>query len=85
MVPDRVDADGAAVSRDARDFWQHQWQGQSFMAIGLQDPVLGEPVMQDLRAIIRGCPEPMRLEQGGHFVQEHGQSIAEQALKHFSP
>ncbi len=83
MVPDRPDADGAAVSRQARDFWQQQWRGKSLMAIGLQDPVLGEPVMRALRELIRGCPEPLLLPQAGHFVQEHGEPIAQAAISHF--
>ena len=37
-----------------------------------QDPVLGPAVMQGLRKAIRNCPEPIVLEQAGHFVQEHG-------------
>jgi hypothetical protein len=53
--------------------------------VGLQDPVLGWPVMQHLQQTIRGCPEPLRLEQGGHFVQEQGEVIAQAALRHFSP
>jgi tRNA(adenine34) deaminase len=84
MVPEHADDDGAAVSRQARDFWATQWQGQSLMAIGQQDPVLGEPVMRALRASIRGCPEPMLLPQAGHFVQEHGEAIAESAVRHFA-
>jgi tRNA(adenine34) deaminase len=83
MVPDHPDAQGAAISREARDFWSAQWQGQSLMAIGMQDPVLGEPVMRDLRHIIRGCPEPMRIEAAGHFVQEHGEPIAQAAVGYF--
>ena len=83
MVPSAPDADGAAVSRQAQDFWQHQWAGQTLMAVGAQDPVLGLSVMKQLRASINGCGEPMVLEQGGHFVQEHGQAIAEQAVQHF--
>jgi tRNA(adenine34) deaminase len=83
MVPDGSDADGAAVSRQARDFWANEWTGQSMMAIGLQDPVLGVPVMQALRQQIRGCPEPMVLEQAGHFVQEHGEPIARAAVGYF--
>ena len=83
MVPDAPDADGAAVSRQARDFWRDQWTGQTMMAIGAQDPVLGEPVMRALRNLIRNCPEPMVLPQAGHFVQEHGESIATAALAHF--
>ncbi|NBQ85900.1 MAG: haloalkane dehalogenase, partial [Betaproteobacteria bacterium] len=38
--------------RRARDFWQHEWQGQSLMAIGMLDPVLGPSVMESLRAQI---------------------------------
>ena len=84
MVPDAPDADGAAVSRQARDFWRDQWTGQTLMAIGAQDPVLGEPVMRALRDVIRNCPEPMVLPQAGHFVQEHGDAIASAALAHFT-
>ena len=84
MVPDAPEADGAALSRQARDFWRDDWTGQTLMAIGAQDPVLGEPVMRALRAVIRNCPEPMVLPQAGHFVQEHGEAIATAALAHFT-
>lgn len=84
MVPEHAGDDGAAVSREARDFWQNRWQGESLMAIGQQDPVLGDAVMQALHAQIRHCPEPLRLPQAGHFVQEHGQTIAEAAVRHFA-
>jgi len=83
MVPDNPDADGAAVSRQAREFWAQRWTGRSMMAIGAQDPVLGESVMQQLRAGIRGCPDPMILEQAGHFVPEHGEPIARAAVGYF--
>ena len=33
LVPDRPDAPGAALSRRARHWWQHEWHGCSFMAI----------------------------------------------------
>ena len=85
MVPEHVDDDGAAVSRAAREFWRNDWTGRTFMAIGAQDPVLGEPVMRGLQALIRGCPEPMVLPQGGHFVQEHGEAVAQAALGYFKP
>ena len=83
MVPEHESSEGADISRQAAQFWQHDWQGQSMMAIGLQDPVLGEPVMRQLQARIRNCPEPMLLPEAGHFVQEHGQSIAEAAVQYF--
>ena len=85
MVPESEDADGAAVSRQAREFWRHDWNGQTLMAVGVQDPVLGLPVMRELQGIIRGCPEPMRIEQGGHFVQEQGEPIAQAAVRFFQP
>lgn len=85
MVPEFPTSEGARVSRRARDFWRDDWQGRSFMAIGAQDPVLGPPVMQALRAQIRGCPEPLVLEQAGHFVQEHGEEIARLAVGYFRP
>jgi tRNA(adenine34) deaminase len=85
MVPSRPDADGAAVSRQARDFLAQHWHGRTLMAIGAQDPVLGLPVMQVLRAQIRGCPEPIVLPQAGHFVQEQGEAIAREAVGYFRP
>ena len=67
----------------ARRFWSEAWDGESFMAIGLRDRVLGEQPMEALRAIIRNCPEAMKLPEAGHFVQEYGEAIARRALAHF--
>jgi tRNA(adenine34) deaminase len=83
MVPDRPDADGATVSRESREFWSKRWSGRAMMAVGAKDPVLGPPVMQGLRQYIRGCPEPMVIEEAGHFVQEHGEPIARAAVGYF--
>jgi tRNA(adenine34) deaminase len=83
MVPDSPDADGAAISRRAREFLSSQWSGRSMMAIGAQDPVLGTEPMQALRALIRGCAEPLVLPHAGHFVQEHGEAIAQAAVGYF--
>lgn len=80
LVPDRPDAEGAALSRSARHWWQRKWRGRSFMAIGATDPVLGPPVMNALRQVIRGCPEPTIHAQAGHFAQEWGEEIARAAL-----
>jgi haloalkane dehalogenase len=85
--PEMVMADpsmeGIAHSKAAIDFFQNQWQGESFMAIGMQDPVLGPPVMQWLRGVINGCPEPLQVAEAGHFVQEWGGPVAQAALKHW--
>ena len=83
LVPDREDAPGAELSRRAARFWKEQWTGDSFMAIGMTDPVLGPAAMQSLRKLIRGCPEPLQVADGGHFVQERGDLIAPAALRHF--
>ena len=84
LVPDGDEAPGAALSREALAFWRERWQGDSFMAIGLRDPVLGEVPMRSLHKHIRGCPPPLELPQAGHFVQEWGGPIAQAALAHFS-
>jgi len=84
LVPDRPDAPGADLSRRARTWWREQWRGQSFMAIGMTDPVLGPAVMEALRADIRGCPPPMQVAEAGHFVQEWGEAIALEALVRFA-
>ena len=70
LVPEFADDDGAEISLAARAYWKTDWRGQSFMAIGMQDPVLGPPVMRALQAHIRGCPPPMEIANGGHFLQE---------------
>ncbi|MFM2422095.1 MAG: hypothetical protein RL291_625 [Pseudomonadota bacterium] len=70
LVPDHPDADGAALSRRTRDWWQQAWTGPSVMVVGGKDPVLGPPVMAALARTIRGCPEPVIIPSGGHFVQE---------------
>ena len=83
LVPDGEDASGAALSREAAAFWQQRWAGDSFMAIGMADPVLGPPAMRALHKLIRNCPPPLEVPQAGHFVQEWGAPIAKAALAHF--
>jgi pimeloyl-ACP methyl ester carboxylesterase len=75
IVPEKADDPGAAISRKARDWLQRSWKGETFMAVGAKDPVLGPPVMKLLRSWIRGCPEPAVIENGGHFLQEWGDEV----------
>ena len=83
LVPVEPGMAGIEHTTRAREFLAKEWRGESFMAIGLRDGVLGEPVMNELRDVIRGCPAPMKIAEGGHFVQEHGEPIARAALRHF--
>ncbi|NOX83221.1 MAG: alpha/beta fold hydrolase [Alphaproteobacteria bacterium] len=76
-------SEGVETSLKARKFWSEDWAGDSFMAIGMQDPVLGPPAMKILQQIIKNCPEPMEVADAGHFVQEWGEPIAKAALERF--
>ncbi|MCH9683373.1 MAG: alpha/beta fold hydrolase [Deltaproteobacteria bacterium] len=84
MVPTTREMEGAAAAREAARFFAESWSGQSFMAIGMQDPVLGPSAMHALRSVIRGCPPPLELPDAGHFVQEAGAVVAERALASFA-
>ena len=81
LVPEKPDDPGAAISRKARDWLQNSWRGETFMAVGAKDPVLGLPVMQVLRTWIRGCPEPVVIADGGHFLQEWGDEVMSEWLR----
>ena len=83
LACDRPDADGAGVSRQAARWWQREWRGRSFMAIGMRDVVIPPAAMHWLRQVVRGCPAPLELAEAGHFVQEHGDVVASAALAHF--
>ena len=84
LVPVSPEMPGAELGEPARRYWREEWQGQSFMAIGMVDPVLGPPAMTTLRRTINGCPPPLEISGGGHFVQEWGEEIARAALASFS-
>lgn len=83
IVPTALDHEGADVARSVVPFWTEEWSGPTFMAVGAKDPVLGPPVMAMLAQVIRGCPEPMVIEDAGHFVQEAGDRIAPAVLAAF--
>jgi len=83
LVPIHPEMDGASLSRKAAAFWS-SFEGKSFMAVGAKDPVLGPPVMKMMRGLIKGCPEPMVLEDEGHFVQESGTEVARAAVAAFA-
>ncbi len=85
LVPQSPEADGAVDSQTAAKWWSTDWQGKSFMAIGMQDTVITPAVMHSLRTVIKGCPEPLQFAQAGHFLQEHhGEEIAQKAMAYFN-
>jgi haloalkane dehalogenase len=73
------DMDGVAEAQAAVRFWSEEWTGKSFMAIGAKAPDSDD--MQALRSQIRGCPEPLMVEEADHFVPEWGRTVAQAALK----
>jgi pimeloyl-ACP methyl ester carboxylesterase len=82
LVPTRFDDPGAEIARKAREWLSREWKGESFMAIGEKDPILGPRAMLPLSKIIRNCPEPFMVK-AGHFVQERGEIVAQRALERF--
>ena len=83
MVMTDPGMEGVDISKHAAGFLANDWQGDSFMAIGMQDPVLGPAVMRALHGMIRGCPEPMEVAEAGHFLPEWGGPVAQAALRHW--
>lgn len=83
MVMTEPGMEGIDHSLNALDFLSNHWDGQSFMTVGMTDPVLGPKPMAWLRSQIRGCPPPLEIAEAGHFVQEWGADIAQAALDHW--
>lgn len=83
MVMTEPHMQGVDVSKAALRYLSTQWHGESFMAIGMQDPVLGPDIMYALHSKIKNCPPPLEIPDGGHFVQEWGLEIATAALRHW--
>ncbi len=86
LVPvenDPASQEARATSKLATAWWG-AFPGKSFMAVGDADPVLGPAVMEAVRSRINGCPAPLMIAGGGHFVQEWGEEIAVAALHAFA-
>lgn len=83
IVPTDGEAEGVEISKKALRWWADEFEGRSFMAIGATDPVLAA-VMPWVREQIKGCPEPLVLEEAGHFVQEWGDEVARAALTYWN-
>ncbi|WP_395670184.1 alpha/beta fold hydrolase [Rhodoferax sp.] len=75
--------EGLETSLAAREYLSTQWSGESFMAIGMQDVVITPVRMELLRQVIRGCENPMLVQEAGHYVQEWGAPVAIEGLRRF--
>ena len=84
LVPESPDEPSAELSQAARLWLATEWAGQTFLAVGARDPVLGRPAMRYLQRFLRNCPEPLVLAEAGHFVQEWGDEVAAAALGAFA-
>lgn len=83
LVMTSPEMEGVDLSLEAKRFWAEDWGGPSFLAWGAADPVLGSS-MDEMHRMIRGCPPPMVIAEGGHFLQEWGEPIARAALESFA-
>ena len=83
IVPVSPDDPGAEVSRRARAWLSAEWSGKTAVVVGAQDPVLGVPAVRHLATMIRGAPEPVVLDDAGHFTQEAGEVVVAAALAAF--
>ncbi|WP_425075219.1 haloalkane dehalogenase [Psychroserpens sp. S379A] len=85
LVAQEPHLEGVDTSLKAAEFWNTKWQGDTFMAVGMKDDMLGPVVMKHMQALIKGCPEWLEIAEGGHFVQEAGgELIAKSALEYFN-
>ena len=81
MVMTKPDMDGVAVSKQAAKWFASQWQGDTFMAVGMQDVVITPETMQWLHGVLQVKHEALLLPNAGHFVQETGAEVAQAALE----
>lgn len=85
MMPEDIESDGAAISREAQMFWRTCWHGQTMVAIGLHDLIVDVPALQHLSDLISGCSGPIRIAECSHITSEHGEPFARAALGFFKP
>lgn len=74
---------GLDISHKAMAFWQNEWNGSTFMAVGMKDKMLGPEIMGWMCSVIANCTQQFEIAEGGHFVQEFGDLIATEALDYF--
>ena len=72
----------ADVSNEARNFWAARWSGRTLVALRAQNLALGQTVMREVQALVRGCSEPLLV---GDADQMNGELTAHRAVNFFEP
>lgn len=78
--------EGVGVSTASVDYYRTQDAFKAedvFMACGMQDPVLGPVVMENLAKIWKNGCYYAEIPKGGHFLQEWGEQVAKLAIRVF--
>ncbi len=83
MVPEHDAADGATLSRQARDFLHAEWTGRSMLVVGARGPDQGLEQMEQLARMIRGARTSFMTPDCGQLVPESGAAVAVTAVKFF--
>ena len=86
IVPKSADSYGVTVSLEAAEFFRATSRFEMediFMAVGMQDPVLGPKSMETLAKLWKNGCYYHEVGEDGHFVQEWGAEIAQEAIEVF--
>lgn len=86
LVPVSKEMEGVAISRESLHMYRTSDMFEDagvFMACGMQDPVLGPPVMERLARVWKNGCYYAEIEDAGHFVQERGEKVAKLAIEVF--
>ena len=84
LVMTEPNMEGVDISKRAARWFGSQWQGESFMAVGMKDVLITPRLMERMREILCVSREPLLLPETGHFVQESGDIVARAALTAWS-
>ena len=84
LVMTEPDMEGVEISKSAARWFGSDWQGDSFMAVGMKDRLITPFLMGRMRAMLKIKREPLFVSHAGHFVQEDaGEDVARAALTAF--
>lgn len=80
-----LEPQNTARAREVLDFWRDEWQGRSLVISGGKDLLVDHGAAQRLRQRIRGTGDIAVIPDLGHFISQHGASVALRAMEYFTP